>query len=191
MTESSAAASWTEEAGKNSGWLIALGVIQIIVGALAIGSPMVSGIAATLLVGGFLVVAGIMRIIGAFKCASFGAGVFAFLWGLLATVAGLMFVARPGIALTTLTLFLAVYFFASGISGVILGFHVKPDKGWGWLVFDGVISVLLGLLIGRQWPLSGVWAVGTLVGIHILISGWSELMIGLAVRASGSASSRP
>ena len=79
---------------------------------------------------------------------------------------------------------LAAYFFASGVSQIILGFQVKPEKGWGWLAFHGLVAVILGLLIGRQWPLSGMWAVGTLVGVHILVSGWSEIMFGAGVRGA-------
>ena len=187
MTETTATASWAEEARKNSGWLIALGVLQIIVGILAIGSPLMTGVAATFLIGVFMIVGGAMRLVGSFKAGSFGTGLLAFLAGLLTTVAGFMILARPGIGLVTLTLLLAAYFFASGVAQIILGFHARPERGWGWLVFDGVVALILGLLIGRQWPLSGVWAVGTLVGIYILISGWSELMIGLGVRGASKA----
>jgi uncharacterized membrane protein HdeD (DUF308 family) len=176
--------SWVGVAKKNSGWLIALGVIQIIVGILAIMAPLVTGIATTLLVGGFLVVAGFMRVIGAFKAGSFGRGLLAFLAGVLAVVAGFLMLARPGLGLATLTLMLAAFLFATGISEIILAFHVRPEKGWGWMVFDGVIAILLGLLIGWQWPVSGMWAVGTLVGIHILINGWTGIMVGIGARSA-------
>jgi len=175
--------SWTKEAKKNAGLLIALGVIEIIAGFLALGSPLIAGLAVTVVVGVMLVISGAVRLIGVFKAASFGAGSLAFLGGVLALVVGLIIVAHPGLGLTTLTLILTAYLFADGVSRVIVGFKVKPEKGWGFVVFGGLMSVLLGILIGRQWPLSGDWAIGTLVGINMIFAGWSAVGLGSGARS--------
>ena len=178
--------SWIEKAKKNAGWLIALGVIEIIAGILAIGSPLITGIAVTILVGAMLVVAGIARIISVFKADSFGSGVLAFIGGLLGTIAGFLLLARPGIGLATLTLLMAAYLIADGVSRVVLAFRIKPAGGWGWMVFGGLISVLLGLFIGWEWPLSGTWAIGTWVGVHLLVTGMSTISIGRSARKKTS-----
>jgi uncharacterized membrane protein HdeD (DUF308 family) len=174
---------WTKEAKKNAGLLIALGVIEIIAGFLALASPLIAGLAVTVVVGVMLVVGGVVRLIAVFKAESFGAGTLAFLSGVMGVVAGLIMVAHPGLGLTTLTLILTAYLFADGVSRFIVGFKIKPEKGWGWVVFGGFVSVLLGILIGRQWPLSGDWAIGILVGIHLIFAGWSGIGLGSGARS--------
>ncbi|MGI9241059.1 MAG: HdeD family acid-resistance protein, partial [Verrucomicrobiales bacterium] len=62
-------------------------------------------------------------------------------------------------------------------------FSLKPEKGWGWLLASGVITLLLAIMIGRQWPVSGGWAIGTLFGINILFSGWAMIFTGGTVRS--------
>jgi uncharacterized membrane protein HdeD (DUF308 family) len=88
---------------------------------------------------------------------------------------------QPGAALGALTLFLAAFFFAQGLIEVINGFGARPAQGWGWLLASGVVSILLALMIWRQFPISGAWAVGTLVGVRLLMSGTVLLSIGSAV----------
>ena len=181
-----AGSAWLKEAKKNAGWLIALGVIEIIIGILALGSPLMVGIAISWLIGLMLVAVGVTRLIEAFKAGSFGAGVLGFLSGLLAVVLGGYVALRPGIVLATLTLVLAIYLFVDGLQRLMLGFKIKPEQGWCWMVFGGIASIILGLLIWRRWPLSGVWAIGTLVGIHLLISGWTMVAIGMVAKKGAS-----
>jgi uncharacterized membrane protein HdeD (DUF308 family) len=66
---------------------------------------------------------------------------------------------------------------------IMLSFQLKPIKGWGWMLFNGLVTLLLGGLIWSQWPISGVWAIGTLLGIHLIFDGWSEIAVALAARA--------
>jgi uncharacterized membrane protein HdeD (DUF308 family) len=177
---------WLKEAKKNAGLLIALGVIEVIAGFLALGSPLIAGLAVTVLVGIALIVAGVTRLIGAFKAGSFGAGALAFLSGALAVIVGGYMLARPGIGLTSLTLVLAIYLFVDGVTRLGIGFKMKPVKGWGTTVFSGIAGIALGFLIWRQWPLSAAWAVGTLTGIHLIFAGWSMVGIGAAARKGTS-----
>ncbi len=78
---------------------------------------------------------------------------------------------NPGIGLLSLTLLLAVYFFLAGFSEIIGAFKIKPVKGWAWALIGGVASLLLGIMIGWQFPLSGEWAVGILTGIRMIFGG--------------------
>ena len=82
-------------------------------------------------------------------------------------------------------LLLAIFFWADGAMRIVLSFQARPLRGWGWILFGGVLSVLLGFLIFRNWPLSGAWAVGTLVGIDLLYTGWSMIALALAARGAG------
>ena len=179
--------AWFEEAKKSATTLIALGIVEVIAGVFAITSPLIAGITVIILVGMMLVVCGITRLIGVFKAGSFGAGLPAFLSGVFAVAVGAYMVFRPGIGLTGLTLVLAVYLFVDGVTRVALGFKMKPAKGWGTTMFGGVAGIFIGFLIWRQWPLSGAWLVGTLMGVHLLITGWTVTGIGFAARKGTSA----
>jgi len=177
-----AEATWLDEAKKNSGFLIFLGILTVIFGILAVGAPLITGIAVAVMVGFLLLFMGIARIVHALKSRQWGTGIWGTLIGLLAVIAGLMTIFRPMVGLMSLTLFLAAYFLVDGICEIIAAFKIKPDQGWGWVLFNGIIAVLLGAMIWRQWPVSGAWAIGILVGIHILMTGWSMIILGTGAR---------
>ena len=174
--------TWLAEAKKNAGLLIFLGVLTVVFGVLAIAAPFITGIAVTMFVGFLLVFTGIARIVHAFKSKQWGTGIWGTIIGLLGLVAGLVMLFRPGVGLASLALLLAFYFLVDGVCEIIAAFKIKPDQGWGWLFFNGIIAVLLGFMIWRQWPVSGAWAVGVLVGVHILITGWTMIVLGTGAR---------
>jgi len=177
-----AEATWMEEAKKNSGFLIFLGILTVIFGVIAIGSPLITGVAVAVFVGFLLLASGVARIVHALKSKQWGTGFWGTVIGLLGVVAGLLMIFRPLVGLVTMTMLLAIYFLVDGISEIIAAFKIKPDQGWGWVLFNGLIAVLLGLMIWRQWPVSGAWAIGLLVGIHILMTGWSMIILGSGAR---------
>ena len=172
---------------KDSTTLMILGVVTIILGVLAMMAPLMAGIAIALSVGVLLIAAGIMRTIFAFKCKTWGKGILVFLLGLLTLVVGFYMVSRPGAALVTLTLFLAAYFVVDGIVEIVEAFDLKPIEGWGWMLFGGIVSILLGIMIWRQWPVSGAWAIGILFGIKMIFAGWAMVGIGTAGRSTAGA----
>ncbi len=182
MTDPTAGGTWLDEAKENAALLILLGVAELFVGVVAIGSPLVTGAAVAFMIGSIFALAGIARMLGALKAGSFGAGVLAFLGGLLALAAGLVLLFRPGAGLAFITWMLAIYFVVDGIARVALGLRTRGAPGSGWETFGGIVSILLGVLIYTRWPLSGVWAIGTLVGIHFIVSGWTVIGIGIAAR---------
>jgi uncharacterized membrane protein HdeD (DUF308 family) len=175
-------AAWIVEAKKNSGFLLILGIVTVVFGILAVGAPLITGIAVAVMVGFLLLFMGIARIVHAFKSAQWGTGIWGTVVGLLAVIAGLMTIFRPMVGLMSLTLFLAAYFLVDGICEIITAFKIKPDQGWGWVLFNGIIAVVLGVMIWRQWPVSGAWAIGVLVGVHILFTGWSMVILGTGAR---------
>ena len=169
-----------QASGASIGW----GALTLILGILAIAAPLVSGIAVSTMIGILVLIAGVFQLIWAFGAPSLGKGVLTFLFGGISIVAGVMFVARPLLGLATITFLLVLYFVADGISDIISAFAVRPAAGWGFMVFGGIVSLLLGFLIWRQWPLSGAWAVGVLVGIRLIFSGWGMIMLGTMGRAA-------
>jgi uncharacterized membrane protein HdeD (DUF308 family) len=134
------------------------------------------------MVGALLVASGLSRLYLAFKMGSFGHGLLVFFVGLVSIVAGGYMLARPGIGLATLTIFLASYFLVSGTFEIIWAFRLRPIDGWGWALFSGIAALILGVMIWRQFPVSGTWAVGILVGIQLIFTGTAIASICNAAR---------
>ncbi len=154
------------------------GIVTVILGLLAIMAPMVSGMAVSMTVAILLMAAGIARMIFAFKAQSFGKGALVFLFGGLTILCGLVLLARPLIVLASITLVLILYFLLDGVMEIAAAFQLKPEKGWGWMLVGGIVTLWLALLIGSEWPFSGAWAIGVLVGIRLLFAGCSMIALG-------------
>ena len=158
------------------------GWVVLIAGIFSLLAPLASGVAISMLVGALLAVAGITRLIEAFQGGGFWSGLF----GLIYIVAGFTVMGRPLLGLATLTLVLAIYFLAVGISEIIAAFQIRPAQGWGFLLFSGIVSIVLGMMIWNQWPLSGRWAVGVLVGVQLMFSGMTMITLGSALKAKAA-----
>ena len=169
-------------AKKGAGFAVALGVLTLLLGMFAIGSPLIIGIAIQYLVGASLLVGGIFQILHSFQGGGHRRPIFAFLSGLLAVICGGILFSQPLTGLSVLTLILIGYFVADGLVKIIYAFKHKPAKGWGWLLISGIITLLLGLFIWRDWPLSGAWAIGVLFGVNLIFDGWAMIFTGTAVR---------
>ncbi len=174
-------------AKQGGGSMTIFGVVTIILGLIAMGAPLMAGKSVAILVGILLIAAGIARLVWSFQAESFGRGVLKFLLGGLTLLAGLMVLANPLFGLGMLTIMLAAYFIVDGIFEIVGAFQVKPAQGWGWLLFGGIVSLALGIMIWRQFPVSGVWAIGILVGVKLLFAGLSMIFLGSAVREVGRA----
>jgi uncharacterized membrane protein HdeD (DUF308 family) len=169
-------------ANRSANWSIALSILLIVVGFFAILHPGVSGLGMTLFIGWLLIVSGFFHLIFAWKVHTAGRIIWEILVGIVYLWAGIYLIRHPLQGLVTLTLVLAFYLFIEGIFELILAFRLKPIPGWGWTLFDGIITIILGFMIWRTWPSSTVWAIGTLVGISMLFSGFSRLMLSMAAK---------
>jgi len=177
-----------DEIGSNAKTAKWLGILLVVAGFLSLMAPLVSGLSIAMMIGFLLLVSGVAHLVFVFRAGSFGKGVVMVVLGVLNLIAGLVVVAQPGLALVTLTLFLAAYFAATGVTEIVAAFQARPAQGWGWLAFGGVLSLALGIMIWRQLPLSGAWAVGVLVGVRMLSSGWALFALGgAAARSAGAA----
>jgi len=165
--------------GKN---MTIFGVIAIILGIFAMMAPGLTGISVAILVGLIVLVGGIVRIIWAFQAGSLGKGLLMFAIGGLTLLCGIALVANPLFASGVLTIMLAVYFIVDGIAEIAAAMRLRPGAGWGWMLFGGIVSIWLGILIWGQFPLSGVWAIGILLGIKLFFVGLIMVMGGSAVR---------
>ncbi len=165
-----------------SSWSIALAIVFILIGLFAIIEPGVAGLAATFLVAWLLVLAGIAHIVAAFRGGGAGRIVWDVLAGICFLVGAFYFFIHPLLGLGTLTLLLAAIIFVRAILEFMAYFRSRGEHGSGWLLVNGIITLLLAVLIWLHWPSSSVWAIGTLVGASLLMTGISRLMMGLATR---------
>jgi uncharacterized membrane protein HdeD (DUF308 family) len=176
-------------AGKAVNWSIALSVLLILAGLFAILIPVISGIAITVFIGWAILISAITHFVLAFKTHSAGSLIWELLLGAVYLFAGAYLIFHPLAGLVSLTLLLAAYLFIEGILEIIHAFQLRPREGYLWLALDGVITLILGLMISLSWPVSSAWAIGTLIGISMLFSGFSRLMLSLAAkRALGQVS---
>ncbi|MBW4936017.1 HdeD family acid-resistance protein [Marinobacter sp. F4206] len=149
-----------------------IGICLVVAGILCLLAPFAVGLSITWIVGIFLLVGGIAQLIAVFLARSFRDNLMPSILGAIAFIVGCYLTFSPASSLGVLTLILAGYFLVTGAMEAIWAFSARPATGWGWLFFSGVITFILGLMIWMQFPLSGVWAVGTLVGVHLILSGW-------------------
>jgi uncharacterized membrane protein HdeD (DUF308 family) len=164
-----------------------LGAIVIILGIFALMAPGLIGISIILLLGMLVTAGGIVRIIWAFQAGSFGRGLLMFAIGGLTSLCGIMLIAHPLLGAGVLTLMLTVYFILDGIVEIAAGVRIRPEAGWGWMLFGGIVSILLGVMIWAQFPLSGAWAIGILLGIKLFFIGLIMVECGSAVRSLAKA----
>jgi uncharacterized membrane protein HdeD (DUF308 family) len=163
-------------------WSIALSVLLIIAGLFAILVPVISGLGVTLLFGWLMILSGITHFVFAFKTHTTGGLIWELIIGAIYLFTGFYLVLHPVAALFALTLILACYLFFEAIVEFIQYFQLRPRHGAGWLLVDGIITLILAIMIWRSWPASSVWVIGTLVGISMLFSGFSRLMLSLAAK---------
>ncbi len=175
----------------NAKLAITIGIILIIVGVLAIAAPLAAGVSITIMVGTLLIIGGIGECFLAFQAGAFGRGLLIFIVGALMAVAGFYMVSQPVAGLAAITLFLTAYFIVSGITEIIAAVQIRPSSGWGWMLFNGIVTLVLGILLWRQFPLSGAWAVGVLFGIKMVFSGWTLIFIGNAVKGAVNEAAAP
>jgi len=174
--------SMTADVHKATTWSIVLSVMMIAAGVLAICVPVIAGVTATLIVGWLLIFSGLLHLAFAFRAGRAGAVLWEILLGIVYGAIGFYLLASPGAGLASLTLAIAIYLLIEGVLEFVLSFQLRPAPGSGWLLVDGIITLVLAVMIWSTWPSSAVWVVGTLVGISMFFSGITRLMVSMAVR---------
>ena len=164
---------------KNWGWFLALGIVQIIAGTLAVSFAFSATLASVVTLGVLLLIAGGAQMAAAHLARDWDGFLLFLLLAILYVVAGVLTLQYPLLAAEGLTFMLAALFLVVGLFRIAVAL-VDHVPSWGWLLFNGVVTVLLGLAIWQQWPESGLWVVGMLVGIELIVNGvtWSVLAVG-------------
>jgi uncharacterized membrane protein HdeD (DUF308 family) len=160
--------------------ILMMGIILVILGTLSLIAPWATGLAVQTAIGFLMLAAGITWTVFAFHAKSWDSGLWEALVGVLSVASGVVMLAHPIVSLSILTLVVAVYFISGGILKMVFAFQHSILPGRNWVIFNGIISILLGVMITYQWPFSGLWAIGTLVGVDLLFAGFSLIRIGSA-----------
>jgi uncharacterized membrane protein HdeD (DUF308 family) len=174
-----------EPQAKNTISLTLMGIASIILGILAIGTPAVAGKAVVLVIGVLLLVMGIVQVISALRSEGWSHKLPPLILGIITTLAGIGVLGHPLLGLTFLTLMLAVFFVIEGVWKIIASFSYRPASGWLAVLASGVITLILGGLIWAEWPVSGLWAVGILVGVDLVMTGISLVAVASTLRRLG------
>jgi uncharacterized membrane protein HdeD (DUF308 family) len=165
-----------------SGWIVALGVVYVIGGVIALGSVVFATVVTVFVVGVMMLLAGVAEVISAFQIKSWGKFLLWVLLGALYIVAGFATFENPLLAAALLTLLLGFALIASGVMRIVLAFSMKQEMPWVWVAVSGVITLLLGLIILAHWPVSGLYILGLFLGIDLIIAGLGWIGIGLGLK---------
>ncbi len=162
--------------------LMAIGVLAIFIGCVAILVPALASVGTAIFIGWILVVAGVFLTAGAFMAHSIGSVVLRLLWALLTVVVGLWLIVEPHNGTLTLTLVLGLYFLFMGITRVAVAFAARGQEGAGLVGLSGIAGLLIGILVLAKFPSSADWAIGLLVGIDLIFAGWTLVSVALVGR---------
>jgi uncharacterized membrane protein HdeD (DUF308 family) len=152
------------------------GIFLIILGIAAITLPLLFAVAIEFILGTLFILAAFAGLARSFKAKNIPGTLFSIMTYILFLIAGITIIATPLLGVQILAVLLASFFIVSGFFKIIFAFHLKPGKGWGWALFDGVTAMVLGIVLFRTWPLA-IWIVGIIVGIRLVILGNAMLMI--------------
>jgi uncharacterized membrane protein HdeD (DUF308 family) len=167
---------------------VALGIAMIVMGTIAIVTPLAAAVAINALVGAALLVGGVVQLVYTFlRHKSVGKVVLGLIVGALYVIAGLILLGHPFAAILSLTLFLAGFFVVAGVFKIIGSIEAHGLPHWVWGLVGGVLTFILGVLIWAGWPSSAIWAIGLIVGIDLLFMGWTAIAVGLASHAAWEA----
>ena len=164
------------------GWIVALGVLYVVAGFIALGSVVMATVATVFVVGVMMLIAGVVEVISAFQMQSWGKFLLWVVLGALYIVAGFATFENPLLAAALLTLLLGASLVASGIMRIVLAFGMKGESAWVWVLGSGVITTLLGAMIVIHWPVSSLCILGLFLGIDLIFAGTSWVGIGFALR---------
>jgi uncharacterized membrane protein HdeD (DUF308 family) len=157
-------------------------MLSIVAGLFALALPWEASFGVVLVIGWLLIFSSAFQLIHAFQSKGIGNVLWKLLIALLYLGVGAYFITHPVLGIATLTLGMAIFFFAEGVADLITYVKERKSPGSGWILLDGIVTLILGLLIWRRWPSSAWWVIGTLLGISMLMTGTTRLMITLAAR---------
>jgi len=185
MTQSTAASlphPLFGELSRHWGWLLAVGILSVILGTIGLGMTWMLTLASVVYFGVLLIVIGVAQLLQTFKSAGWKGTFLQLLIGLLYLAAGIMVVSRPLLASLTLTWALGFALIVVGVMRIVVGMQHRGTSGWAGAVVAGIITLLLGLLILARWPSDALWVIGLFLAIELIVNGYTQILVALAAR---------
>jgi uncharacterized membrane protein HdeD (DUF308 family) len=167
------------------GWLLAVGMLSVILGILGLGMTLMLTIVSVLYFGVLMIVVGGVQLVQSWKCAGWKSVLSHVVIGVLYLIAGIMIVTRPLLASLALTWTLAIILVVVGVMRLVVGVQHRGTSGAGWAIVGGIITVVLGLMILAKWPVDALWVIGLFLAIELIVNGWTQVFVALAARAAG------
>jgi uncharacterized membrane protein HdeD (DUF308 family) len=177
--------------GHRWGWLLALGIVQILAGSFALTIPVVASLAAVAIFGAVLIVSAIFQLIHAFRVRAWPRSAWYGLGGVLYAIAGVLVVIFPIGGAMTLAIMIAVMLIADGVLRVTFASSVRPVAGWGWLIAGGLGSIVVGVTLLIGWPATALWVTGLLLGVNLIFTGAMHAALALTSRTSSASTNPP
>jgi len=173
------------EVRKNWKWLLFLGIAFLILGLIGLGRAFTLTMASVYFFGFLILIGGAIQLFESFKCKGWKSMIWHLVISIIYILVGIQIIARPLVASTVITLMIAIGIILVGILRVVMAIQHRGLPNWGWPLFSGIISILLGLVIAARWPVSGLFVIGVFVAIELIIHGWSYLFLALAAKNAG------
>jgi len=183
-TMSDLANEFTGDVKSATTWSIVLSVLMIAAGVFAIGAPVIAGAAVTMIVGWLLLFSALFHLVLAFTGGRPRAVVGEILLAALYGFIGYYVLMHPSVGLVSLTAVITAYLFIEGILEFMLSYMLRPLPGAGWLLFDGIVTLAFAIFIVSTWQSTASWVLGLLIGVSMLFSGVTRLMLSVAVRSA-------
>ena len=159
--------------------LMAIGIVAIVVGCIAIIIPAAFSVGTAIFIGWILMIVGAFLVVAAFNTTSVGSVIWRLLWAFLTIIVGFWLVIEPHNGTLTLTVVLGIYFLVMGVSRIMVAFAARGEPGAGLVGLSGIAGLLIGILVLVKFPSSADWAIGLLVGIDLIFAGWTLTSIAL------------
>ncbi len=166
----------------NRSWFLGLGITSMVLGLAAIVFPFVAALTVELLIGWILVLSGIFGLIHAWRATRWRGFHFSLISSLIALGIGILLVLFPRSGILSLALLVSFFFIVTGIMRIMTAWRLRPLDRWLWLLLSGVVALVLALLILMLWPEAAGWVIGILLGIDLLFSGLTLILLWAAAR---------
>jgi uncharacterized membrane protein HdeD (DUF308 family) len=163
-------------------WFVVLGIVLIVLGAAAWLDVVSVTLATTIVIGASMLVGGVFQIIHAFMTKEWRGFAFALISGLLYVAGGMLIMSEPIHGAVVLTLVLTAFIIAGGIVRAVLALQHRGIRAWGFVFLSGIVSVVVGFLLYARLPWSGLWILGILIAIELLVQGGGWLYFGIALQ---------
>jgi uncharacterized membrane protein HdeD (DUF308 family) len=163
-------------------WFLLLGILMVVLGTISLAAAPFVSVAATIMFGFLLLAAGVVQIVSSFWAGRWSGLLLQLMIGILYAITGFLIVENPIEGVENLTLLVALFLLAAGIFRIVASLMIQFHD-WGWVLLNGFITMLLGLMILKKWPSSGFWVIGMFVGIDMIFNGWAWIMLSIGLRS--------